>query len=146
MTEFAAKYGPWALVTGASDGIGKSMAEDLASRGLNVILVARRQSLLEDLADKLGKDHGVQTHVIAADLGNVADVTRVNEESAALDVGLLAACAGFGTAGEMLTIEFRNPASPAKGIGLSAPFIARSMVRMRPKRSSAEPYSTVLPS
>ena len=105
MTEFAEKYGPWAMVTGASDGIGRAMAEDLAGRGLNLILVARRQSLLEDLATRLSGAHQIKVQVVAADLGDADQVERVNQAGAAFDVGLLAACAGFGTAGDMLDIN-----------------------------------------
>ena len=46
---FAEKYGPWALVAGASDGVGAAFAEGLAERGLNVVLVARRQAVLDDV-------------------------------------------------------------------------------------------------
>ena len=47
---FAAKYGPWALVAGASDGVGAAFAEGLAERGVNVVLVARRQAVLDEVA------------------------------------------------------------------------------------------------
>lgn len=47
------RYGPWALITGASDGIGREMAREAAARGLNVVLVARRRPLLETLAGEI---------------------------------------------------------------------------------------------
>ena len=49
MAEFREKYGPWAIVTGASAGIGRAMATELAARGLNIIGIARRQTLLAAL-------------------------------------------------------------------------------------------------
>ena len=50
---FAAKYGPWALVAGASDGVGAAFAEGIAERGVNVVLLARRQAVLDDVAKVL---------------------------------------------------------------------------------------------
>lgn len=105
MTSFAKTYGPWALVTGASDGIGRAMAEDLAARGLNLLLVARRKDVLDQVAAEMRQRNGVQAIVLAADLGDPSDVARVLSETAQYEVGLFAACAGFGTAGDMLEID-----------------------------------------
>ena len=104
----ALRYGPLALVTGASDGIGEAFVRELARQGYGVILVARRQDRLETLANEMGSRHGVETHVIAADLGKSEDVGRVIEHCAALDVGLFVAAAGFGTSGEFVD----QPAGP----------------------------------
>lgn len=60
---FVQKYGPWAVVTGASDGIGRAMAREAAQRGLNVVLIARRQAELDRLANELAQAHGVLTCV-----------------------------------------------------------------------------------
>ena len=96
------KYGPWALVTGASDGIGREFARNLANAGLNLVLVARRKNVLEGLAGSLSEHHGIQTKVIDADLAGNADVQRVIEETQELDIGLLVASAGFGTSGNFI--------------------------------------------
>lgn len=96
------RYGPWALVTGASDGIGRAFAEALAGRGLSVVLVARRRAALETVAAEIARRHGVATQTIAADLGTAAGVQAVIDETATLDLGLLVAAAGFGTAGSFL--------------------------------------------
>ena len=53
------RFGPWAIVTGASSGIGKEFARQLASDGLNIILVARRVSLLEELGTELAKEFNI---------------------------------------------------------------------------------------
>ena len=58
--QFAAKYGPWALIAGASEGTGASFARQLAEKGLNLILVARREGPLEQLALELRSAHGVE--------------------------------------------------------------------------------------
>jgi short-subunit dehydrogenase len=67
---FVQKYGPWALVTGASEGIGRAFAVELARRGVHVILVARHQQQLEQLATSLTQAHGVQCQVLAANLSH----------------------------------------------------------------------------
>lgn len=95
------KYGAWAIVTGASDGIGRAIALDLAVRGLNLILVARRRVLLEEFAADLSRQHAIETLVIDADLTQAAGLEKVIAASEPLQVGLLVACAGFGTSGRL---------------------------------------------
>lgn len=65
---FARRYGPWAVVIGASDGTGAEFARELARRGVNVAAVARRRPLLDALAAELEADHGIRTRVIAQDM------------------------------------------------------------------------------
>jgi short-subunit dehydrogenase len=96
------RYGPWAVVTGASDGIGREFARRLALQGLNLVLVARRGEVLSALAAELRGRDGIATRVIAADLGRTEEVQRVVTETQDLDVGLLVAAAGFGTSGSFL--------------------------------------------
>ena len=96
------RYGPWAIVTGASDGIGREFAWRLAASGVNVVLVARRQDVLDVLASELRAKHGVEVLVVAADLATTVGVDAVLAGSARLDVGLLVAAAGFGTSGAFL--------------------------------------------
>lgn len=97
-----AKYGPWAVVTGASDGIGRDMAHCLGQAGLNVMLVARRRALLDEIAAEIAHANGVGTRAVDADLSRPDEVERVIATAAELDVGLLAACAGFGTSGPLI--------------------------------------------
>lgn len=101
-TRFQRKYGPWAVVTGASAGIGREYAVQLAQRGLHVVLVARREPLLHELAATLRRDHRVQTRVIAADLTDLDDLHRIARETADLDVGLLVNNAGTAAYGPLL--------------------------------------------
>ena len=93
------RYGPWAVVTGASSGIGREMAIWLAGAGVHVVLVARGKDALDSLARELGARTGVSTRVIAADLGAREGNDAVLDATADLDVGLLVAAAGFGTSG-----------------------------------------------
>ncbi len=96
------RYGPWAVVTGASEGIGREMAVRLAEARLDLVLVARRRTLLEELAAELSAEHGIEARVVVADLATREGLADVSHATRGLDVGLLVASAGFGTSGPFL--------------------------------------------
>lgn len=92
--EFTRRFGPWALVAGASNGTGETFARELAVRGLDVVLLARRTEVLERLAESIGVDHGVRTAVITADLTD-PDIGAIVERGLdGREVGLLVVNAG----------------------------------------------------
>jgi hypothetical protein len=97
-----ARYGPWAVVTGASSGIGREIARGLAKAGFDLVLVARGRDALEELAAELERTHAVGTRVLALDLAAPGGAEEVEEATRALDVGLLVAAAGFGTSGRLV--------------------------------------------
>lgn len=101
----AGRYGPWAVVTGASDGIGRAFARQLAAEGLNLVLVARRAERLSALADELQARHGIACRTLATDLSDRAAAMRMVESTLDLDVGLLVAAAGFGSGGPLLAAD-----------------------------------------
>lgn len=96
------RFGPWAIVTGASSGIGKEFARQLAGAGLNLVLVARRGALLEELSQRLSREFHIQCRFIVLDLtkdGFMADIVAAVQD---LDIGLLVSMQGAGTAGAFL--------------------------------------------
>src|SRR5580692_9165879 len=97
------QFGPWALVTGASSGIGKEFARQIAASGINVVLVARRESLLLDLGTSLSSEFGVQQRVVALDLSQDGFIDRLAEKTNDLDIGLVVSNAGSGSPGKFLT-------------------------------------------
>lgn len=96
------RYGPAALVTGASDGIGRAFANKLAEAGFDLVLVARREALLAQLAEELRDRHGIRVEVRPADLSDPAEVEAIARATADMDLGLLVAAAGFGTSGPFI--------------------------------------------
>lgn len=97
------KYGPWALITGASSGIGAEFARQLASKHFNVVLVARRKHRLELLATELQNKYAVNTVVIVADLTSFEHIQRVVQQTSNLQVGLLINNAGIEIHGPFLS-------------------------------------------
>ncbi|MCB1676114.1 MAG: SDR family NAD(P)-dependent oxidoreductase, partial [Halioglobus sp.] len=97
--DFCQCYGPLALVTGASSGIGMAFARLLAERGLDLVLVARREDRLAALARELMAEHGVDVRVLAVDLAAPDATERAVEALDGGDIGLLVSNAGFGLKG-----------------------------------------------
>jgi short-subunit dehydrogenase len=99
------RYGPWAVVTGASRGIGQAFARRIAADGINVVLIARSRDRLDALATELQAAHGISTTVLAADLSDPDAADAIEEATSRLDVGLAVLAAGFGTTGSVLETE-----------------------------------------
>jgi short-subunit dehydrogenase len=108
---FQAKYGNWAVVTGASSGIGRAIATELAAKGLHLVLVARRQAELAQAAHELSSQHGVEVRVVVADLANREGISKVEAVTSNLELGLVVAAAGFGTSGTFLDASLEEEIS-----------------------------------
>ena len=100
--EWCNRYGPWAVVTGATSGIGEAIARQLAAHGLDVVLIARGAERLHAIAAELEARDRVRTLVVPADLATPDGLDLVETATGALDVGLFVAAAGFGTSGHFL--------------------------------------------
>jgi uncharacterized protein len=94
MTDFAQKYGRWAVIAGASEGVGASLADQLASRGLDLILIARNEERLNQVADAARERHGVEVRTLAQDLTDPDIGARVADATDGLEVGLVVYNAG----------------------------------------------------
>ncbi|TGD74777.1 SDR family NAD(P)-dependent oxidoreductase [Mangrovimicrobium sediminis] len=94
---FLDKYGPWALIAGASEGTGRAFAERLAGEGLHCILVARRAAPLQALADELGARHGVECVTASIDLAAEDAVAQLLAAVGEREVGLYISNAGADT-------------------------------------------------
>jgi uncharacterized protein len=102
--------GKWALITGASAGIGVALAKELAAGGANLVLTARRQERLEELARELTAKHKIKTSVFAADLTDPTAPERIYAftRGQGISIELLVNNAGFGAYGELPSIEVRR--------------------------------------
>jgi short-subunit dehydrogenase len=120
MGEFRDRYGPIALITGASSGIGLAFAEELAERGFDLVLVARRVDRLQELTEKLETRHGTKVSICDADLSEPNAPTELHRLVAGRDIGLVISNAGFSVRGphesldpdeltEMLTVNCHAP-------------------------------------
>lgn len=102
------RFGPWALITGASSGIGREFARQVAASVIHVVLVARRENLLEELGHELANNFHIQYRLVAADLSLTDSVPSLVEGTKDLDIGLIVSNAGTGNPGEFLDIELQT--------------------------------------
>jgi short-subunit dehydrogenase len=109
---FAERYGPWALVAGASEGIGAAFATALAQRGLNLVLVARRAEPLTALAGRLP----TQALTVPADLSTVEGVDAVTQATAGHEVGLVVCNAAYVAMGPFLDLD---PADTGRAVDVN---------------------------
>lgn len=93
-TEFTNTYGSWGVVAGGSDGVGAAFAHAIASRGMNVVLVARRVPVLEAFAEEVRARHGVEVRTVALDLSTPTALSELASATSDLDVGLFVYNAG----------------------------------------------------
>lgn len=91
---FAAKYGPWAVIAGASEGTGECYARELAGMGINLVLVSRRADALKALGEKLTAEYGIEYRAVAQDLTEAGAGAKIVEAGSDLDVGLYISNAG----------------------------------------------------
>ncbi len=91
---FVKKYGPWAVIAGASEGTGECFARELAEMGINLVLVSRREEALKALGEALKAEHGIEYRAVAQDLTEDGAGLRILEAASDIDVGLYISNAG----------------------------------------------------
>src|SRR5713226_8491350 len=99
------RFGPWALVTGASSGIGKEFARQIAAAGINVVLVARRDALLQEVGRSIAADFKVDYRALAMDLSQEGFLERLTRDTNDLAFGLVVSNAGTPNPGEFLKLD-----------------------------------------
>src|SRR6476660_5568775 len=99
------RFGPWALVTGASSGIGKEFARQIAGSGINIVLAARREDLLKEIGVEFSKRYGVEHQVVVLDLSREDFIEQLASATDDLDIGLVVSNAGTGNPGEFLKLD-----------------------------------------
>jgi uncharacterized protein len=100
--KFSDRYGSWGVVAGASQGLGAEYADQLAARGLNLVLVARRLELLKTLAARLASQYGIRTKCLELDLSEADAAEQLVQHTMDLDIGLLVYNAAYSAVGPFL--------------------------------------------
>jgi short-subunit dehydrogenase len=96
------RFGPWAVITGASSGIGQEFARQIAASGIHVALVARRERLLRTVGAECTRASGVQHRIIPLDVSEPDFLPVLADATRDLDIGLVVSNAGTGNPGEFL--------------------------------------------
>src|SRR6202790_2658626 len=99
------QFGPWAVITGASSGIGREFARQIAASGINIVLVARREDLLKEAGVEFSKRYGVEHRVVVLDVAREDFIGQLASVTDDLDIGLVVSNAGTGNPGEFLKLD-----------------------------------------
>ncbi len=93
------RYGQWAVVTGASSGIGLELAAQLATAGFNLVINSRHPDKLQEVEKMLKANSNIEIKIVAADVSETEGIDKVIQATKGLNIGLLVASAGYGTSG-----------------------------------------------
>jgi uncharacterized protein len=130
------KFGPWALITGASSGIGREFAEQIAASGIHVVLVARREEQLQETGRACSRKFGVQYRVVIADLSEEGFTGALDKATHDLAIGLVVSNAGSANPGRFLSKEHSELAATLRLSALAHAEIARHFGRKLIERRS----------
>lgn len=126
MRDFKSKYGPWAIVAGASEGLGAAFAEELAKRGINLILIARGLGKLEALASSLRNKYHIEIQYQSLDLADVVQ-TKYFVSQLEVNIGLLVYNAAYAPIGYFENISEENLVKIVD-VNIKAPLLLSKMV------------------
>jgi len=96
------KYGEWAIVTGASSGIGLELATQIAESGLNLVIHARHLDKLQEVEKHLKANSTIEVKIVASDVSETEGIDKIITATKGLNVGLLVISAGYGTSGNFI--------------------------------------------
>ena len=105
---FRERYGPWALVAGASEGLGAEFAAQLAARGLNLVLIARRGEMLEEVGARLRREYAVEVRAVALDLARDDLAVALEGALGDVEIGLLVYNAALSMIGPYFDISLED--------------------------------------
>lgn len=116
----AEQYGPWALVTGGSEGLGAAFAHLLAEAGINQVLLARREGPLEATAEEIRSKHGVEVRTLSTDISAIDLLDRVRAVTDDLEVGtLISNIGGLFAKGPYLTVDLDDVQKTVRSMPLA---------------------------
>ncbi|MBC7887638.1 MAG: SDR family NAD(P)-dependent oxidoreductase [Ferruginibacter sp.] len=93
------KYGEWAIVTGASSGIGLDLAKQIAEAGLNIVINSRHLNKLQEVEKQLKANSTIEVKIVACDVSQNEGIDKIIQATQSLNIGLLIVSAGYGTSG-----------------------------------------------
>jgi short-subunit dehydrogenase len=102
--DFVTRYGPWATVAGASEGLGAAFAAGLAARGMNLLLLARRADLLDEVALRIREERGVEVRCLSADVADPGVAGALSDAASDLEIGVLVYNAAYSPIGNFLDL------------------------------------------
>ena len=105
MRQFSNRYGSWAVVAGASEGLGVAFARCLAAREMNLLLIARRADLLEKVSEEIRQQYQVKIRCLVQDLGDAQLAGMLREATEGLEVGVLVYNAAYVPTGSFLDTD-----------------------------------------
>ncbi len=130
---FAHRYGPWALIAGASEGIGRAFAEQIAALGIHIVLVARRSDVLESAAADIRAAHNVEVRAVSANLGAPDALESILPYISDIDIGLLVYNACYSYIGDYMDQSIESKMATidvnCRGPVLLSSFFAEPMVK-----------------
>ncbi len=102
--DFTQRYGSWGLIAGASEGIGAAFAQALAARGMNLVLVARREALLNRLSEDLHQGYGINVRCVAGDLADASFLEGFRRIIEDINPGMVVYNAAYSPIGDFINV------------------------------------------